>query len=90
MFLYIRDLNTSSLAGQHFNFYSAALPQARAIFEPDINRRWGLAAARTWAQLLLDRIHIPVWGFDDEMELGAQAHQHRFYYSRYLRTWQQQ
>jgi hypothetical protein len=52
----------------------------------EINRRWGLAAARAWARLLIERIHILVLGFDDVTELGAQARQRQFYYSRYVRN----
>jgi hypothetical protein len=43
------------------------------MFKREINRRWGLTAAREWARLLIERIQILVWGFDFEMELGAQA-----------------
>jgi hypothetical protein len=56
------------------------------MFKRDINRRWGLTAARAWARLLIERIHILVLGFDDVTELGAQAPQRQFYYSRYVRN----
>jgi hypothetical protein len=47
------------------------------MFKREINRRWGLTAARAWARLLLliERINILVLGFDDATELGAQARQ---------------
>jgi hypothetical protein len=53
---------------------------AQAICKVEINRRWGLAAAKIWASLLIDHMHISVLGFDDETELGAQARQRQFYY----------
>jgi hypothetical protein len=56
------------------------------MFKLKINRRWGLKAAREWARLLIERIHILVLGFDDVTELGAQARQRQFYYSRYVRN----
>jgi hypothetical protein len=56
------------------------------MFEREINRRWGLTAARAWARLLIERIHIVAFGFDDVTELGAQARQRKFYYSRYVRS----
>jgi hypothetical protein len=52
------------------------------MFKREINRRWGLIAARAWARLLIERIHILVLGFDDLTELGAQARQRQFYYRR--------
>jgi hypothetical protein len=55
-----------SLANQHCNYNSTLPPQAPGIFKLEINRSWGLTAARTWARLLIDRIHIPVLGFDDK------------------------
>jgi hypothetical protein len=56
------------------------------MFKREINRRWGLIAARAWARLLIERIQILVLGFDDVTELGAQARQRQFYYSRYVRN----
>jgi hypothetical protein len=56
------------------------------MFKREINRCWGLTAARAWARLLIDGIHILVLGFDDGTELGAQARQRQFYYSRYVRN----
>jgi hypothetical protein len=56
------------------------------MFKREINRRWGLIAARAWARLLIWRIHILVLGFDDVTELGEQARQRQFYYSRYARN----
>jgi hypothetical protein len=56
------------------------------MFKLEINRRLALIAARAWARLLVGHIHIPVLGFDDKMELGAQARQRHFYYSRYVRN----
>jgi hypothetical protein len=56
------------------------------MFKREINRRWGLIAAWTWARLLIERNHILVLGFDDVTELGAQARQRQFYYSRYVRN----
>jgi hypothetical protein len=56
------------------------------MFKREINRRWGLKAARAWARLLIERIHILVLGFDDVTELEAQARQRQFYYSRYVRN----
>jgi hypothetical protein len=56
------------------------------MFKREINRRWGLLAARAWARLLIGRIHILVLGFDDVTELGAQARQRHLYYSRYVRN----
>jgi hypothetical protein len=49
------------------------------MFKREINRRWGLTAARAWARLLIERIHILVLRFDDVTELGAQARQRQFY-----------
>jgi hypothetical protein len=46
----------------------------------------GLAAARAWAHLLIELKEILVLGFDDVTELGAQARQRQFYYSRYARN----
>jgi hypothetical protein len=43
------------------------------MFKREINRRWGLTAARAWARLLIEHTHVLVLGFDDEAELGAQA-----------------
>jgi hypothetical protein len=51
-----------------------------------IDRRWGLTAARAWACLLIGRINILVLAFGDVTELGAQASQRQFYYSRYVRN----
>jgi hypothetical protein len=56
------------------------------MFKREINRRWGLTAAWVWARLLIERIHIMVLGFYDATELGAQARQRQFYYSRYVRN----
>jgi hypothetical protein len=53
-------------------------------FEELYYRRWGLIAARAWAYLLIERIHILVFGFDDVTELGAQERQRQFYYNRYV------
>jgi hypothetical protein len=36
------------------------------MFKREINRRWGLIAAKAWARLLIERIHILVLGFDDK------------------------
>jgi hypothetical protein len=52
----------------------------------EINRRWGLTAARVLTRLLIGRIQIVVLGFHDVTELGAQAVQRQFYYSRYVRN----
>jgi hypothetical protein len=54
------------------------------MFKREINRRWGLTAARAWERLIFERIHILVLGFDDVTEPGAQARQRQFYYSRYV------
>jgi hypothetical protein len=51
------------------------------MFKLEINRRYGLTAARAWARLLIGRFQILVLGFNDETELGAQARQRQFYYS---------
>jgi hypothetical protein len=56
------------------------------MFKREINRRWGLIAARAWARLLIECIHILVLEFGDVTELGAQARQRQFYYSRYVRN----
>jgi hypothetical protein len=56
------------------------------MFKREINRRWGLIAARAWARLLIERIRILVLGFDDVAELGAQARQRQFYYSAMYAT----
>jgi hypothetical protein len=56
------------------------------MFKFEINRRWGLTAARAWARLLTERIHVLVSGFDGVTELGAQARQRQFYNSRYVRN----
>jgi hypothetical protein len=56
------------------------------MFKREINRRWGLTAARAWARLPIERKHILVLGFGDVTELGAQARQRQFYYSRYVRN----
>jgi hypothetical protein len=45
-----------------------------------------MAVARAWARLLIERIQILVFGFDDETELGAQARQRQFYYRCYVRN----
>jgi ADP-heptose:LPS heptosyltransferase len=49
------------------------------MFKREINRRWGLIAARALARLLIERIQILVFGYDDVTELGAQACQRQFY-----------
>jgi hypothetical protein len=54
------------------------------LFKLEINRRWGPTAARAWAPLIIYRYQILKLGFDDEMELGKQALQRWFYYSRYV------
>jgi hypothetical protein len=51
------------------------------MFKREIDRRWGLTAARAWARLLIELIQILVLGFNDFTELGAQARQRQF--SRY-------
>jgi hypothetical protein len=56
------------------------------MFKLEINRRWGITAARAWARLLIERIQILVLGFYDGKELGAQAFQRQIYYSRYIRN----
>jgi hypothetical protein len=56
------------------------------MFKREINRCWRLKAARAWARLQIERIQIVVLGFDDVTELGAQARQRQFYYSRYVRN----
>jgi hypothetical protein len=64
-FLRIRDLITKSLANRHCNYYFIAPHHAQGIVTLEVNRRLGLAAARAWARLLIDRIQILVLGFDD-------------------------
>jgi hypothetical protein len=49
----------------------------------EINRRWGLTAARACARLLIELKHVLVLGLDDVTELGAQARKRQFYYSRW-------
>jgi hypothetical protein len=56
------------------------------MFKREINRRWGLTAARAWARLLIERMLVLVLGFGDLTELGAQARQRQFYYSRDVRN----
>jgi hypothetical protein len=56
------------------------------MFKREIIRRRGLTAARAWARLLIERIQILVLGLDDETELGVQARQRQFYYSRSARN----
>jgi hypothetical protein len=56
------------------------------MFKREINRRWGLTAARAWARLLVERIQILVLDFDDETELGAQTRRRQFYYSAMYAT----
>jgi hypothetical protein len=56
-----------------FKNYCIAPHHAQGMFKREINRRWGLIAARAWARLLIELIHILVLGFDDVTELGAQA-----------------
>jgi hypothetical protein len=77
-FLHIRYLITKSLASRHCNYYCFAPHHSQGMFECEINRRWGLTAARAWARLLIERIHILVLGFDDVTELGEQACQRQF------------
>jgi hypothetical protein len=84
-FLHSRDLITKSLASRHCNYYCIAPHHSQGMFKPEINRRWRLTAARAWARLLIERIDIVVLGFDDVTELGAQARQRQFYYSRFVR-----
>jgi hypothetical protein len=69
--LRIRDLIAKPLASRHRNYYCIAPHHAQGMFKREINRRWGLVAARAWARLLIERIHILVLGFDDETELGT-------------------
>jgi hypothetical protein len=54
----------------------------------EVNRRWELTAARAWAHLLIESIHIHVMvlGFDGVMQLGAQARKRQFYYRRNVRN----
>jgi hypothetical protein len=52
-FLHIRDLNAKSLASRHCNYYCIAPHHAQGMFKREINRRWGLTAARAWARLLI-------------------------------------
>jgi hypothetical protein len=54
------------------------------MFKCEINRYWGLIAARAWARLLIASIHILVLRFGDVTELGAQVRQRQLYYSRYV------
>jgi hypothetical protein len=82
----IRNLITKSLAKQHFNYCSIAPHHAQGIFKLEVNRRWGLTAAKEWARLLHDCFYILVLGFDDETGLGAQVRQRHFYYSRNVRN----
>jgi hypothetical protein len=56
------------------------------MFKREMNRPWGLTAARAWARLLIERINTLVLVFDDVTELGAQARQRHFYYSCYVRN----
>jgi poly-gamma-glutamate capsule biosynthesis protein CapA/YwtB (metallophosphatase superfamily) len=56
------------------------------MFKREINRPWGLTAARAWARLPIEHIHILVLGFDDVTESEAQARQRQFNYSRYVRN----
>jgi hypothetical protein len=51
-----------STEDQRFNYFFTPLPQARGLFKLESNRRWGLAATRAWARLLIDRTHILVLG----------------------------
>jgi hypothetical protein len=66
-FLRIHDLITKSLANRYCNYYCIAPHYAQGMFEVEINRRWKLTAARAWARLLIQRTHILVLGFDNEM-----------------------
>jgi hypothetical protein len=61
-FLHIRDLITKSLASRHRNYYCIAPHHAQGMFKREINYRWGLTAAREWARLLIERIHIGFFG----------------------------
>jgi hypothetical protein len=85
-FLHIRDLIAKSLVNRHCNYYCIAPHHAEGMFKREINRRWGLIAARAWVRLLIERIHILILGFGNVTELGAQARQRQFYYSRYVRN----
>jgi hypothetical protein len=85
-FLHIRDLIAKSLASRHCNYYCIAPHHAQGMLKCEINRCWGLTAARASAHLLIKRIRTLVLGFDDVKELGAQARQRQFYYGRYVRN----
>jgi hypothetical protein len=61
-FLRIRDLIAKSLASRHCNYYCIAPHHAQGMFKREIDRRWELTAARAWARLLIERIHILVLG----------------------------
>jgi hypothetical protein len=43
-------------------------------------------SSQAQARFLIYRIQSLVLGFDDETDIGAQAHQRQFYYSRYVRN----
>jgi hypothetical protein len=52
-FLQILNLITKSLASRHYNYYCIAPHHPQGMFELEINRRWGLTAARAWERLLI-------------------------------------
>jgi hypothetical protein len=67
-FLRIRDLITKSLANRHCNYYCIVPEHAQGMFKREIMRRPELTAARAWANLLIEPIHIVELGFDDVTE----------------------
>jgi hypothetical protein len=77
VFLHIRDLITKSPASRHCNYYCITPHHLQGMFKREINRHWGLTAARAWAPLPIELMHILLSRFDDVTELGE---------SRYVRN----
>ena len=52
----LRDLCAHELAAKDVEYYRMSHGQARALYRPQLNRKWGHTIARGWARLILDRL----------------------------------
>ena len=82
------DLAAREMARKHTAFYNIGFSEAKALFRQKLSRKWGHAAARGWATLLLDRLWDSVVvpssaGGNSSFELHSQSTEERATSDRY-------
>jgi hypothetical protein len=84
----ILDLVAREMARKNTAFYIIGFSEAKALFRQKLSRKWGHAAARGWATLLLDRLWDSVVvpssaGGNSSFELHSQSTEERATSDRY-------